>query len=451
MKRLLHIIFSLTLLSGCSLDIPYENQFSDPEAIASPQTARELLASAYAALPNPEYDLSILTDDFMPTYWASVNPSLLNQYNWQPQAIEDLSTTTWREYYAVIATLNALIERAALIEDSPAIRRIQGEAYTLKAYCYFQLLRFYGPGPENPDADAIVLKEKLAMANLRRSSVSRTVEEIETLLRQALPLLEHDGESTDWLGEDAARILLAKTLLYSGRYTEAAAEAKSVLDARGYDAFIPDAYRSLWEGQTCPERIFALNYPTAAQGYYLGIVYDTTGGDYFIINPQVAATFAGADCRTDAAILTVTFPSLGKQDCFGKYNAMRKKQREITLINKLRLSDALFAYAEASSLAGSETDALTALNLYLARRGADALPQSLSAKELLEAILQEKHKEFIGEGERFFDLKFYRNSALGSFRIKPNDYRWNWPVPREEYLYNDQMTQNDKWTITNFN
>lgn len=34
--------------TSCSLDIPYENQFSDPDAVTTPAAARELLASAYS-------------------------------------------------------------------------------------------------------------------------------------------------------------------------------------------------------------------------------------------------------------------------------------------------------------------------------------------------------------------------------------------------------------------
>ena len=79
MKTLLKSILPLwLLLTGCSLDIPYENQFSDPDAISTTSTARELLATAYSQLPNLEYDLSILSDDFEPTYWARTNPTLLN-------------------------------------------------------------------------------------------------------------------------------------------------------------------------------------------------------------------------------------------------------------------------------------------------------------------------------------------------------------------------------------
>lgn len=130
---------------------------------------------------------------------------------------------------------------------------------------------------------------------------------------------------------------------------------------------------------------------------------------------------------------------------------MRKNQREILLINKFRLADALFAFAEASALDGNDSAARDAMNLYLDRRSAYPLDQTLAGDALLKQILTEKHKEFIGEGTRFFDLKFYRKTLLKGIRIPADDYRWLWPIPREEYLYNTNMTQNPTWTITSFN
>ena len=46
--------------TACSLNIPYENQYSDPDAITTVTAARELLASAYDAIPKPEFSLSVL-------------------------------------------------------------------------------------------------------------------------------------------------------------------------------------------------------------------------------------------------------------------------------------------------------------------------------------------------------------------------------------------------------
>ncbi len=97
--------------------------------------------------------------------------------------------------------------------------------------------------------------------------------------------------------------------------------------------------------------------------------------------------------------------------------------------------------------------AIVALNRFLDRRGADPVDTSLSGDALLKEILHQKHLEFLGEGQRYFDLKHY-SRLLGSTsgRIPaPGDYRWLWPIPKDEYLYNDNMTQNPGWPKDSFN
>lgn len=74
---------------------------------------------------------------------------------------------------------------------------------------------------------------------------------------------------------------------------------------------------------------------------------------------------------------------------------------------------------------------------------------------LVQAILAEKYKEFVGEGSNYFDLKrthadLNRLSAWGgaaTAKISKDDYRWNFPIPASEYKYNNNVTQNDKWPI----
>lgn len=450
MKKLICNILLAVVCGGCSLDIPYENQFSDPDAISGAQAARELLASAYTAIPHLEFDLSLMADDFEPTYWASSNPTLLNQYDWQPQAIQDLSAGTWSCYYSVIATLNALSERIADLDATPEIKQIHGEVLAMKAYCYFQLVRLYGPDyMTDAGADAIVLKDALAMENLHRSSVRDVLTEITALLTTALQEMGGSVSGTDWIGPDAARILLAQAQLYSGEYAQAAENAEMVLASRGYESFDASVYANLWESGACAERVFAYNSPVNSQSFYIGIVYDASGGDYFAVAPRLVASYDNGDCRCAASVYTTVSPALGQQDYFGKYNAVRKEKREIELINKLRLSDALFTYAEAACLGGMESDAEQAVNEYLSRRGAQSLAAGLSGEELLKAILAEKQKEFAGEGLRYFDLKRY-GSLIEGVRVNSGDYRWCWPIPRDEYLYNDNITQNPGWPMTTF-
>lgn len=466
-KRYINILIAAAavLASGCSLEVEYENQFSDPNAISTPTSARELLATAYSGLPNLEYDLSVLSDDFTPTYWANTTPTAGNAYRWQPQSLQDLSASAWPQYYSVIVNINAVLERLKNIpldtdENIVLVNEIEAEAKTLKAYCYFQLLRLYGPDyAENADADAIVLKDVVEMQSLPRSSVRRSVEEIRRLLSEAIAVESRTMTSTNWLSADAARYLAAELELYSGNYDKAAEYASAVIANVGMDALSANEYEDLWSDSDCRERIFTYGDLNSSESFYLSIVYDKDMGDYFAVNSTLANSYDEGDCRKEWSIYPVTTSALGYQPYLGKYNAMRKQQKTISMITKQRLAGAVFVLAQAYALGGKESDAVELINDYLDLRGASKIGTNLRGDALLLAILTEKQKEFVGEGERFFDLKHYRRTILRNWtasqpadrRIAADDYRWNWPIPRDEYLYNENMSQNDGWPKNSFN
>lgn len=459
MKKFISYFITAFVVSGCSLNIPYDNQFSDPDAITTPTTGRELLASAYSALPNPGLDLAVLSDDFQNTYWASRDPGILNQYNWQPQSLIDLAQSLWPEYYDVIVRVNALIERIPDIKissdaDRLEVNSLEAEAYTLKAYCYFNLLRLFASDPsEGLDKDGIILKYRVLMEDLPRSTIGESINEIRGLLTRAIDL-NPSSSSVAWLNSNAAKVLLAKVELYVGNYEEAGNIASQMMDTAGYDIFKESVYRTLWNSTTCGEQIFIFDSPLMSQYYYIGIQYDADMGDYFALTPQIATSFDPEDCRTEWTVVPYSSQTLGDVSFIGKYNLLRRDKQQINFVNKIRYSDVLFTGAEAWCKAGEGSKAIEMMNKFLYARGASEIDASLSGDELLKEILWEKQKEFVGEGERYFDMKKNRKLLASMFpsRIPPSDdYRWVWPLPKEEYLYNDKVTQNPGWPRVTFN
>ncbi|MFR5658701.1 MAG: RagB/SusD family nutrient uptake outer membrane protein, partial [Butyricimonas faecihominis] len=134
------------LMGGCSLNIPLEDQFSDPDAITDVLSARSLLASAYEGLPQHLFEYSVLSDDFCPTQHLDRDATLKNLYDWREVEMTDLAGTLWTEYYMVVAEVNALLARmdgVITLNDTEVEEkeRIICEAKGLKAWCYFDLLR----------------------------------------------------------------------------------------------------------------------------------------------------------------------------------------------------------------------------------------------------------------------------------------------------------------------
>ena len=123
----------------------------------------------------------------------------------------------------------------------------------------------------------------------------------------------------------------------------------------------------------------------------------------------------------------------------------------------MRYAGACFMAAEAySRMQGQEAVARRLVNDYLVSCGAAPLPDELTGVALTDAILQEKQKEFVGEGMAYFDCKRLHRHPLPrwntwgqgtSATITPEDYRWTFPIPRSEYRYNEAVTQNAGWPL----
>lgn len=441
MKRLYIYINMVLVLAGCSLDIRLEDQFSDPYAITDSETARELLASAYNSLPRFQMEFSVLSDDFYPTALSQKYAEMLNLYNWQEKAINEFSSNVWNEYYMTVAVVNALLPRLDMLtlkndDDAAELARIRSEAYALKAMCYFDLVRLYGP---------IVLKDRLEFETLPRSSVEECLNEVDRLLGEAEKVHDNDSE-VFYMSTSAVKALRVEFELYRGDY-ERVVEVAGPMLAGAENRWTRSSYENLWSGNESDDRIFA---PYIFDSFYTDLCYDKENGDYFILNDCLI--YSDDDVRKSWCEYPFQM-AVGQVRSLGKYNRMYYENSTVRYINTIRYSGVCFAAAEAYARDGKPELAVETVNSLLGAYGADLLDESLEGDALIDAILDEKHKEFVGEGVRYFDLKRigkplqrYKNMGAGvSAVIKPDDYRWLFPIPESEYKYNDLMDQNPEW------
>ena len=438
--------------ASCSLNIPPLDQFSDPDAITNVSNARSLLASAYTTYPHMEYEFSLLGNDFVPTSLSFKDITSLNLYNWNDREISKLAPSLWQEYYSVIAQCDALLERmdnvqTASTEEQNEKQVIAAEAKTLKALCYFQLLKTFAPAYDlNPDAAGVVLKNRLGIEDKQRSSIRDCVATIRALLDDAVQV-DNASKRNGWLSQTAVRYLQADLALYSGDY-EAAIKSGNAVIAKGNDTyFTAEGISSLWEKDSYAGRIFAFNINST---YYAGIQYDAKEGDYFCVNPKLS--FAALDLRN--ASFTYPFVMNGtSRTLLGKYNRSNKVNRAIAYINSMRYAGAYYIVAEAYCRKGETESARVLINHYWNYIGVPEVPAGTANQALLELILTDKQREFAGEGVNFFDLKRTHLSALprysqwgtsASSTISATDYRWNFPIPVSEYRFN-KVEQNAGW------
>ena len=453
-KDFIAFIISLCALDGftsCSVDVPPPDLYSDPDAITTVQSARSLLTSCYLLYPHYEFEFSILGNDFCLSSLSGKNIDQQNLYNWQDKDISTMAADVWLAYYNCIANCDVLLERMPDVSnDNPAAKNaIMAEVKTLKAMCYFQLLRLYAqPYAKGEDADGIVLKNHVGLETPGRSSIARCTSYIRTLLTEAAAV-ENTPNRNGWLSQKAAINMLAELELYAGRYEEAAGYAKQLLDAMPDGALAAANYYRLWEAATYEGRIFAFNTTST---YYNGIQYDAKEGDYFALNPDMILKEGDTRKATNEYVMTMAGE---ERILMGKYNRRNKLELTTSYVEQMRYANTLFIYAEAMARTGKEDEARTRLNAYLTEMGASALDEALTGEALVKAILAEKYREFAGEGRNWFDLKrtltsiprLTRWGASKSAIIQATDYRWTFPIPSSEYKYNEAVTPNEGWPL----
>ena len=445
------------LLSSCSLDIPLEDEYSDPDAVATVENARSLLTSGYIAYPHYEYEFSVLGPDFCPTSLLGKDSDLKNLYNWQDNAISKLADGMWLDLYYVISVCDILQERLPMVTieneaDQKEWDAIRAESLTLEAMSYFHLLRTFAPAYDlDPQGEGIILKNRIGVEFPKRSSKEACVQFIRGLLEEAVKV-DNEPERNGWLSQTAVHYLWAELELYAGNYTAAAAHAEEVLKRSSDVFFIKMGYRSLWEEPSCMERIFAFNLYNPI---YVSLEYDREQGDYLMVNPEI--TYNDEDYRKE--FNCYPFVMEGEtRNLFGKYNLNNKEGRKTTYLNVMRYSGAYFIAAEAySHLPGESAKAKRLMNEYLEYCHALPLSDHLEREALTQAIIQEKLKEFVGEGVGYFDYKRLHNLPLLRYnkwgmmttsKIESDNYRWTFPIPASEYKNNQNVNQNTGWPMT---
>ena len=464
--RLLFIdLVAVLSLSACSLDIPVENELTDPKAISSVQTAYEALSSAYTSYPKMELELSLLSDELVPTYRASQNPQLAQLYAYTDYALQSLAKDLWGSYYETVKDVNAVLVRLPDLRlhlsevDQLQLDYLAGEAKALKALSYLQLLQLFAtPYTDTAHPAGIVLKDRVEREELPRSSKSETVQAIERLLQEALTALEvktrpHYASAPGFINAATVRTLLARLYLYTGEWAKVEAITRSLVKLPLSPAMTPTTPLAWTQGASS----VALFAATVTTSYYNAIYAPERGLGYATYQLPRSRYFAKTDQRHRSyaldSTLQVDATTTHPLQVIGKYPALIFSGGLPTFTCVVRTTEPLFLRAEALARMGQDKAARDLINSYLRLVGADELPATLTDATLVDAIIEEKAREFAGEGLRFFDLKrlglpivhYTPNEERVALTLPAESYRRTLPIPATERVNRSIGAQNPGW------
>ncbi len=353
----------------------------------------------------------------------------------------------WVSHYGLINKCNNTLYQIGTNTDIVATEQVKvqtsAEARFLRAYAYFNMVRFFG---NVPLIDTLFL-DPAAQNNVPQTPAAQMYTFIENELNFAASILPPtwDPRFVGRATRGAALGLLAKVYLTQGKWAQAQSTANTVMTSGVYDLSTPYATIFGEAGENSKESVFEVqatataSIPTA-QGVQYNQVQGVRGaGDWnygwgFNVPSQLLAdAYETGDPRRARTILfssTATTPGVsinGQTTPIGLPNPMynHKVHPSTSFVNAinsrgawwmnvriLRYADVVLMYAEASNELGGDaniTNARNALNSVRARARAGnnaILPNVTTADqaELRTAIRRERRIELAMEHDRFFDL-----------------------------------------------
>ncbi|WP_430816643.1 RagB/SusD family nutrient uptake outer membrane protein [Carboxylicivirga sp. RSCT41] len=391
------------------------------------------------------------------------------------------STIYWEDAYRGLNHANQVIEKVGAMTDDkikPEEReQIVAEAKFLRGLLHFRLLNNW---------DKVILQEaaptseeELEKSLSEREAVWALIEQDFSDAAMGLPVV-HEKSNLGRATKGAAIGFLGKALLHQGKFGEAAAEFKKIVeDGVGGEYALVDNFMSNFDGsnENNKESVFEIQYSSVrVNGRHIGHVSGKfasapeTGGWGNIEATQnlvtefksegMIATTGKYDSRLYATLFfddpDVDVFGESFEDVFGT-GSERAIFRKFTLSNipesdnaawyssqnipLMRYADVLLMYAEALNESGSASAAKPFIDEVRQRADMPALPSGLSQEEMRNRIMHERAVELAFEGHRFFDLRRWGNSVLedkmqnsgkpgaGNFKLDAHAF---FPVPESE-------------------
>lgn len=366
----------------------------------------------------------------------------------------------WNTIYSNINRANMIIATDITVKasDQAAYNHLKGQAYALRALGHFDLVRMYAQTHSftaNASHPGVPIKTTPSLStNDFANAVTRsTVEEVYTqvitdlLKAETLSLSKPtSGTTTATLYKEFVQGLLSRVYLYKRDWTNAAAYATKVIDARyptgaNVHTLVNNAgYRAMFTANFSTESLLELaQLADDNRGAdVLGRMYIAEGfGDYLPakdIYDLIATNDVRkvADFKADAGLS-------------GIYAAHRVDKYNLTTnLNNtkvMRLSEVYLIRAEAlANLGTNNTQAQSDLNTIRRRAIPTAPLVTATGTALINEILLERRKELCFEGHRLWDLT---RNAIGVVRVNctapadkcnlsyPNDL-FILPIPSDE-------------------
>ncbi|MBI6116827.1 RagB/SusD family nutrient uptake outer membrane protein [Salegentibacter maritimus] len=456
--KFIYIVLALFVLSSCDsqleIDAPSEltyNGFWESENGA--RAAHSGLYGTFRGAANTFWVLGAIRSDV----WGG---QTFESPFYQDLIESNITVSTapfggWGGFYSRIHKLNDFIQNVPNIEfNNPEDKEhMLGQAYGLRAYYYYTLLKTWGPVPISEEILSTTSPDGLSKG---RSSEEEVMQFIKADIQRSLDAFGDDasfwnGNKNYW-SKAATLTLKGDAYIWSGNLLGGGntdfTEAKNALEQVGQIANVGlvESYTDLWgaDNENNSEFIFAIQYAEDEAGNFYNAFtgrsteiwpqFDEDGNSMegFIIagsnrygpsEKTLLLSDDNLDARKDQTFIRLYsdsnngagYPNYNANKYFGSVlnKFLGRVDGSVRIFDSdipvYRYADVVLLMAEAKNYLGE--DPSSEINLIRERAYGDDYDPAIHAysngskAENTEAILNERYVEFIAEGKRWWDLR----------------------------------------------
>lgn len=363
------------------------------------------------------------------TYYNSATTLNQNIYTWAKDIHND---NDWNFMYSVVLSSNLALETIDKINADT----VRGSALFFRANAFYQLAQYYAVPYDKSTASQLPGIPLRLTSNvtepIARATLEDTYGKILSDLKMAVTLLPVINLPVSRPSKTAAYGLLARVYMAMEDYSQAGKYADSSLSL--YNSLLN--YNSIDPAAAVPFTQFNAE-----------VIWHTT--------VLVSAPLSMTNWRLDSSLYTsyatndlrrvLFFKSNGSGAATyytfkGNYDASTSG----AFFNGITTAEMYLVRAECAARRGDKDAAMSDLNTLLQKRwktGTYALVTAVSADDALVKVLQERRKELVGRGLRWFDLRrLNRDSRFAKtlmrivngqqYLLAPNDPRYTFFIPQ---------------------
>lgn len=465
--RITALILVACSLYSCNdwLDVKPKTQVDSDDNFSNEQGYKDALTGVYMLLTKESLygrQLSYgLVDVLGQQYTEFTSTHTYYQasiYNYTEDATKAMIDGAWNDMYNAIANINNLIKNIEQADprmfEGENYNIIRGEAYGLRAFMHFDLLRLFATAPAagGASASAIPYVNDFGITVVSSSSVDDVIKNTLADLETAANALKTDpiipGSTTvssdNFLRDRqykfnyyAVKALQARVYLYNNNKEQALACAREVLGSTAF-TFVPSAEVAVSDVSQMnrvftEELVFMLNINT------IGTLSTTwlTAANYTALTKSDDNYKTVYEVNSGIGSTDYRYVYLTTVESGNRYYTKLAQPATIpfAFANKLpviRRSEMYYIAAESVKDTDPE-QAIAYINAVRRARGiATDIASTLNADEIQEEIYKEYEKETICEGQIFFYYKRLNKPTLRFFNGTATDAIYVLPKPDDE-------------------